>query len=390
MSHDRAVLMSYLRSVPFLRGLSEEDVEAIAARMEETAYLENAVIFDVDDPADAMYVVKEGEVEVLTEDGEPIAIVGPGSFLGEVGLLTGRPRKVQARALTPTTLWVLSRDMLEALAVERPSLAMGLAQATVRRGSTPLSKPSADDLQVIPLFAGLTPDQLEDIAAQLVPYRFEEETVIYQPNAPAGELYIVVEGEVSVQRPGSSEAVELYRARPGEIFGEEEVLAGQPRSAAAVAITPVVCWGLAGNALEALITRYPRLGFNLARVTAARVLTERPALPVRVPPRRRRKVTKPKAGVFAWYRHLDMGTRVRLIALAVLLIWLVGIALPFTIRETIQQSRTYAAIQSASDDNTTIIGNSPAGVPLATGLELLYPTPTATPIPTDTPSASSQ
>ncbi len=390
MSQDRAVLLSYLRSIPFLRGLSEEDLEAIAARMEETTYLENAVIFDVDDPADAMFVVKDGEVEVLTADGDPVAIVGPGSFLGEVGLLTGRPRKVQARALTPTTLWVLSRDMLEALVEERPSLAVGLARTMARRSSAALAKPSAADLQAIPLFAGLNTNALEDIASHLVPYRFAEGTTIYLPNSPAGELYIVVEGEVSVQRPGSAQAVELYRARPGEIFGEEEVLAGQPRSAAAVALVPTVCWGLAGNTLEDLIARYPRLGFNLARVTAARVLTERPALPVRVPPRPKRKAAKPRAGLFAWYRHLDTGTRVRLIALAVLLVWLVGVSLPATVRETLYQSRTYAAVQSAQSDNTTVIGNSPAGVPLATGLELLYPTPTATPIPTDTPSASGQ
>lgn len=388
MSDERAVLKSYLGSVPFLRNLAPDDLEAIAGRMESVTYLENATIFDVDDPSDAMYVVRSGEVEVLTADGDPIAIVGPGSFLGEVGLLTGKPRRVKARALTPVTLWVLSRDVLEALAEERPSLALDMARAMARRGSAAMRQPTAVDVQGIPLFEGLAPSQLEDIATRLVPYRFEEEATIYRPNTPAGELYIVVQGEVSVQRPGSGSAVELYRARAGDVFGEEEVLAGRPRSAVAVAATPVVCWGLAGNVLEELVARYPRLGFNLARVTATRVLTERPALPARVPSRARRHRARPGGALLAWYRHMDAGTRVRVVALLVLLVWLVGVALPFTAREAIQQGRTYASAGGFTKDTTVVIGNSPAGVPLATGLELAYPTPTATPAPTDTPSVS--
>lgn len=389
MSDERAVLITYLKSVPFLRDLAPEDLDAIAEHMEEATFLENALIFDVNDPADAMYIIKSGEVEVLTEDGDPVAIVGAGSFLGEVGLLTGKPRRVKARALTSTVLWVLSRDMLEALAEERPSLSLGLARAMARRSRETPARPSVADLQLLPLFAGMTPDQLEDIASHLVPYRFEEGTFVYRPNTPAGELYIVAEGEVSVQRPGSSEAVELYRARSGDVFGEEEVLAGQPRSAAAVALTPALCWGLAGNTLEELVGRYPRLGFNLARVTATRVLTERPALPARVPPRPKRRAA-PRPGLFAWYRHLDASARARLIALAVLLAWLVGVALPFTVREAVRQGRMYANVQAADQNKTVVIGNSPAGVPLATGLELAYPTPTPTPPATPTPATGGE
>ncbi len=388
MSDEHAVLKSYLQAVPFLRNLAPDDLEAIADRMEPVSFQENVLIFDVDDPADAMYIVQSGEVEVLTADGDPVAIVGPGSFLGEVGLLTGKPRRVKARALTPTTLWVLSRDALEGLAEERPSLAMNLARAMARRSTTAVSQPRAADLKGIPLFDGLTQEQLETVATHLVPYRFEEGSTIYRANSPAGEVYVVVEGEVSVQRAGSASAVELYRARAGDVFGEEEVLAGEPRSATAVAVTPVVCWGLAGNTLEELVARFPRLGFNLARVTATRVLTERPALPARFPSRPRKRRAEARGGLLTWYRHLDSGTRARVAALLVLLVWLVGIALPFTVREVIQQGRMYANASGWKKDTTVVIGNSPAGVPLATGLELAVPTPTATPIPTDTPSVS--
>ncbi len=378
--------MSYLKSVPFLRDLTADDLEAIAERMEQVSFQENALLFDVDDPADAMYIVESGEVEILTEDGAPVAIVSAGSFLGEVGLLTGKPRRVRARTLTPTTVWMLSRDTLESLAAERPGLAMGLARATARQRTAAAPSPTADDLRSLPLFAHMEREALEEVARHLTPCEFAEGDYVYQPNTPAASLYIVVEGEVSIQRPGSRNAVELYRARPGEIFGEEEVLAGQPRSAAAIALAPTVCWALAGNALEDLVSRYPRLGFNLARLTAQRVLIERPDLPARVP-RRTKPRGQPRArgGLLTWYRHLDRGARARVALLAVLLIWLVGVALPFTAREAIQQSRLYTNAESNTLDDNVVIGNSPAGVPLATGLELAFPTPTPTPPPTPTP-----
>lgn len=61
-------------------------------------------------------IVVEGTAGVFKGD-EQVAEIGPGSFLGEIGLLFDVPRTATVKALTPMTIDVLNlrefRDMLE-------------------------------------------------------------------------------------------------------------------------------------------------------------------------------------------------------------------------------------------------------------------------------------
>lgn len=67
-----------------------------------------ASIFEQDDPADFVYLVDEGRVDivrVLVDGGEQLLRqLGPGQYFGELGPLTGFPRSASARAATDVTL----------------------------------------------------------------------------------------------------------------------------------------------------------------------------------------------------------------------------------------------------------------------------------------------
>ncbi len=392
MSDDLKTLVSYLRTVPFFRGLTEDDLLAIAQRMELVAYASGSTLFGVGDVGDAMYIVHTGEVEILTAEGAPIAVVGPGSFLGEVGLLTGRNRSVEAVVVSDSMLWVLRRDAFEALVEERPALAMVIARALARRGRGGVPQPSATALQSVALFQGVGEDALNEIASLLESMFFPAGSTIYNPGDVATHVYVVASGEVSVRREAGGQMIELYRAGTGEVFGEEEVLTGEPRVTAAVALGPVGVWALPGQTLEDLVARYPRIGLNLARVTSARVIEERPVatgealVPVaaRAVPAAEPTPRKKRHGWLTWYRYMDRATRMRVIALVVLLAWLAVVSLPAMAREAVEKSRMYAQAGEVGA-GMTVIGNSPAGVALAPDLELAYPTPTYTPPPTPTP-----
>jgi CRP/FNR family cyclic AMP-dependent transcriptional regulator len=52
-------------------------------------------------------VIVEGKVEV-TRDGTQIAVLGPGSFFGEMSLLDGKPRTATATTLEPTHVLMLT------------------------------------------------------------------------------------------------------------------------------------------------------------------------------------------------------------------------------------------------------------------------------------------
>ena len=66
------------------------------------------MIFDQGDPGDFMYVVVEGEVEIILR-GEVINRLAPGEIFGEMALIDNRPRSAAARAAAPTKLAPVNR-----------------------------------------------------------------------------------------------------------------------------------------------------------------------------------------------------------------------------------------------------------------------------------------
>jgi CRP/FNR family transcriptional regulator, cyclic AMP receptor protein len=69
---------------------------------------EGETIFEQGDLGDFMYVVVEGEVEIIHR-GEVINTLKPGEFFGEMALVDNRPRSAAARALVPSKLAPVNR-----------------------------------------------------------------------------------------------------------------------------------------------------------------------------------------------------------------------------------------------------------------------------------------
>jgi len=71
--------------------------------MTNTYFALGEVLFREGDPADSVFRLLSGAVEILRElDGEPILLgtVGAGQFIGEMGVVENRPRSATARAVS--------------------------------------------------------------------------------------------------------------------------------------------------------------------------------------------------------------------------------------------------------------------------------------------------
>lgn len=67
------------------------------------------------DAGDRAYVVQSGNIEIVRsgEGGDVVlGAIGKGGIFGEMALIDSKPRMAGARATEPTTLIVVSRDML--------------------------------------------------------------------------------------------------------------------------------------------------------------------------------------------------------------------------------------------------------------------------------------
>ncbi|HVK86283.1 MAG TPA: cyclic nucleotide-binding domain-containing protein [Kofleriaceae bacterium] len=91
-------------------------------------------------------------------------------------------------------------------------------------------------LAATPLFAGLPKEALEALVEHLTLVTLEEGATLFHEGDVGDALYVIVEGEVSVQAEGPPR-VEMARLGAGSFLGEVALMTDQPRSATVSAVT---------------------------------------------------------------------------------------------------------------------------------------------------------
>jgi len=87
------------------------------------------------DPADALWVIADGEVTVSVA-GEFVRTMGARSYFGEIGLLRGTPRTATIRTTEACVLWRVSgEDFLDAVQANMASASL-LGTAFMRLSRT--------------------------------------------------------------------------------------------------------------------------------------------------------------------------------------------------------------------------------------------------------------
>ncbi|MHA3770890.1 ATP-binding protein [Verrucomicrobiota bacterium sgz303538] len=91
-------------------------------------------------------------------------------------------------------------------------------------------------LQKNRLFAGVSPELISEIGADMNLVRYDRDDIIFREGDPGDCLYLVVEGSVRISKTGRGGQQEtLGFIQPGNFFGEMALIDGQPRSAQATA-----------------------------------------------------------------------------------------------------------------------------------------------------------
>jgi CRP-like cAMP-binding protein len=93
---------------------------------------------------------------------------------------------------------------------------------------------AAQALASTPLFAGLSQVALESLVQKLTLVHLSRSEVLFREGDPGDALYVIVEGEVSVQAEGPPR-VEMARLGAGSFIGEVALMIDQPRSATVTA-----------------------------------------------------------------------------------------------------------------------------------------------------------
>jgi CRP/FNR family cyclic AMP-dependent transcriptional regulator len=119
--------------------LAPELLEALAAHGVERRYRKGSIIVVEGDPAEAMFLVREGELQVFLDDESgrraELNRLGAGEYFGEL-MLAGEVRTASVMALTPVRLCMVRRAEFERVLAGRPDLAFHLIQTLIHRLSS--------------------------------------------------------------------------------------------------------------------------------------------------------------------------------------------------------------------------------------------------------------
>jgi len=116
------VLDLFLARSPLFSTLTSGEREELFKRFRLRKVPEKTILFRGGDPSDSLFMIKSGEVEIYTENRKGkrviLAVLKSGNFFGEIGVLLHRPRMAFARTTQASELLELTKEDLEACALQ--------------------------------------------------------------------------------------------------------------------------------------------------------------------------------------------------------------------------------------------------------------------------------
>jgi CRP-like cAMP-binding protein len=121
-----------LRSIPLFESLPREARQAIAQHADEIDVDEGTELARQGEFAYEFFVIREGGAEVL-RDGERIAELGPGDFLGEMGIVAKAVRNATVTTTSPSRVIVMTAQAFSSMRRLNPDVADRIAEAVEER-----------------------------------------------------------------------------------------------------------------------------------------------------------------------------------------------------------------------------------------------------------------
>jgi nitroimidazol reductase NimA-like FMN-containing flavoprotein (pyridoxamine 5'-phosphate oxidase superfamily) len=143
----QALGMDYHKTLVYsvFRDLPRQEIDAISAQLHTVEYEPGATIVRQGAPADKFFIIVDGEVTVLRDDGHggeaPVATLRRGQFFGEIAILQDTPRTATARAASPVTLLTMDRSVFRSLVAQSLSTTQDFDRVIQER-LTALGKPT--------------------------------------------------------------------------------------------------------------------------------------------------------------------------------------------------------------------------------------------------------
>ncbi|GIL52865.1 hypothetical protein Vafri_8639 [Volvox africanus] len=186
--------LRFLRKLPLLKGLSDNDLIRAASRMPQRMYEDGQPLIRIGERGDELFLIRYGKVRVFRPDGNgghvEVAVLGRGQFVGERAVINDKLRSADCVAQGQVQVVVLKKR--EFMDLDNPLLAWMLDYDAV-----------SAVIRSLPHFKGLKQEQMENILDRFDAREelLQDDTILNQGDL-LEKLYVVKIGEIALFRNG--------------------------------------------------------------------------------------------------------------------------------------------------------------------------------------------
>ncbi|HEY6815565.1 MAG TPA: cyclic nucleotide-binding domain-containing protein [Croceibacterium sp.] len=242
-------LATFGSRIAIFREVSPLQLRELMLDSEARAFAPGETIFARNEPGNSLFAIAEGSVlvEIDPTDSSKTVPIGEGSIVGEVGLISGRPRGSTVRAAEHTVCVELSRRAALKLLSTAPAAARAVLRISIER-------------QLLQIFgSGLTSEDVAGLVDAAEVQDVSAGKVVIAEGADDKDIYVVRRGSMIVEKTIGGKPVFLSYLPAGSYFGEMAVIDGSMRTATVKAAVKSQVVRFPGEAFAALLERKPRL-----------------------------------------------------------------------------------------------------------------------------------
>jgi CRP-like cAMP-binding protein len=126
--------LELLRQVPLFAGCTKKELGEISTLADELSLPVGTKLIEEGRQGHEFFLLVDGTVDVQAKRHEP-KMLGPGSFFGEMALVSNRPRNATVTATTPVSVLVVHESGFRRLLHDSPQIQLKVLQTLADRAA---------------------------------------------------------------------------------------------------------------------------------------------------------------------------------------------------------------------------------------------------------------
>ena len=243
--------------IPLFSDLPRDAFVELTERMELRVASSGDALISENEPGVSMFIIIQGRVKVVRtgDDGEEIMLaqLSDGTFFGEMALLSDAPRTASVVCTEETMLFEISRDLLDQMTTQYPSVGAVMKKFHKNRLITNLLKTS-------PIFAPFSTNDKKALIEKFKSRHVTEGAYLITREKPGDGLYVVLSGRCEVlDKNGNGNEVIVADLREGDVFGEMSMLWNKDTCASVRATSACTVLRLPRTSFTEVIMTHPQI-----------------------------------------------------------------------------------------------------------------------------------